>query len=102
MNPEANRTMRHVSWLALRVMVALFACKSGAQKKETSPEPSEPGADRGSETVENEDRAASATKAAESSVATPKRSRSTGSVAVTLIEGRSGIEDTGFLHIIGE
>ncbi|MCC6662924.1 MAG: hypothetical protein IT375_04225 [Polyangiaceae bacterium] len=85
--------IRSSTWMIAPVLLALLACKGGSRAEGGKPA-AEGTAPRGESKAESADRAASA--------AVPASSSKGGTLALSVIEGRSGVEDTGFLHIIGE
>ncbi|MCC6898115.1 MAG: hypothetical protein IT377_04030 [Polyangiaceae bacterium] len=87
--------IRSSPWTVAPLLLALLACKGGSRAEGTAAAPASTTASRADSKAESADRAAGAAVPASSS-------SKGGTLALTVIEGRSGLEDTGFLHIIGE
>lgn len=87
--------IRASTWLAAPLLLALLACKGGSTTSARGEERGRAPADPAART----DDTASAERAARAAV--PASAKGGGTLALTVIEGRAGVEDTGFLHIVG-
>lgn len=76
------------------LLLALLACKGGSASGTGSER-----AERSAPSVES--KAESANRAAAEAVPASSGSKGGGTLALTVIEGRAEVEETGFLHIIG-